>query len=268
MENFVSWIIVLLAISLPFAGFAVVVHALERIGQRQLAQRFGWKSVMWTGWLGTPVHELSHVLMCLLFRHRIDKVALFEPDEKSGRLGYVKHSYRSKSWFEELGNPFIAIAPLIGGSLVLLILVRTFYGDAISLDTFKSAGVMGDSPMKLWDSVKLILGNVFRPAHFATIKFWVFVYLVLCVGSHMAPSRTDYYGAGKGTLMIVAAVFIALITLAMLAAPPQDLVTNVTRFLSPLFAMFVTISLLLGFATLVIAAAVQIFPQRYTTTRV
>ena len=113
----------LAAIGIPFVGFALFVHALERFGQRQLAQRFGWKSAMWTGWLGTPIHELSHVALCILFRHRIDEVALFEPDEKSGRLGYVRHSYRSKSWFEELGNPFIAIAPLIGGSLVLLVLV-------------------------------------------------------------------------------------------------------------------------------------------------
>lgn len=263
MENFVAWLGVLLAISMPFAAFAIVVHVLERIGQTQLAQRFGWKSVMWTGWLGTPIHELSHVAMCLLFRHRIDKVALFQPDKKSGRLGYVHHSYRSNSWFEELGNPLIAIAPLIGGSLVLLILVNVFYGHAAAVEPLNATQNTHASQYGLIQSVRNVLGNVFRPEHFATTRFWVFIYLVLCVGSHMAPSRTDYYGAGKGALMIGVAIAVSTVVLAMLMRPPQDLVARVNEFFSPLFAMFITIGLLLSFATLVITFAVQFFPQRY-----
>ena len=256
---------VLLAICLPFAAFAVVVHFLERTGQRQLAQRFGWKSVMWTGWLGTPVHELSHVVACLLFRHRVDEVALFQPDEKSGRLGYVRHSYRSKNWFEELGNPFIAMAPLIGGSLVLLILVKVFYGDATSLQSISSADTAEANPTGLLTAVSSVLGNVIRVEHLATLKFWVFMYLVLCIGSHMAPSRTDYYGAGKGALMIGLAIAITTAVLATLMKPPPDLVYRITDFFSPLFAMFIAIALLLGFATLVISVIVRVFPQRYTT---
>lgn len=263
MGNLVAWFSALLAIGLPFVAFAWFVHVLERIGQRQLAQRFGWKSVMWTGWLGTPIHELSHVVMCWLFRHRVDEVALFEPDEKSGRLGYVRHSYRSKSWFEELGNPFIAIAPLIGGSLILLMLVNVFFGETASSVEFNGAALDGQRQSNLFQPVRNVLGLVFRPEHFATFKFWVFVYLVLCVGSHMAPSRSDYQGAGKGALMITALIVIATIALGVLSQPPPDLVSRVIEFLSPLFAMFITIGTLLGFATLIISMLVQIFPQRY-----
>lgn len=218
---------------------------------------------MWTGWLGTPIHELSHVAMCWLFRHRVDEVALFEPDEKSGRLGYVRHSYRSKSWFEELGNPFIAIAPLIGGSLVLLMLVNVFFGDATSIVEANTVALAEQSQSNLFRPVSKVLGLVFRSEHFATFKFWAFVYLVLCVGSHMAPSRSDYQGAGKGALMIVAVIGIATIALGVLLQPPPDLVSRVVEFLSPLFAMFITIGILLGFATLIISLFVQIFPQRF-----
>ena len=100
----------------------MVIHWFEQIIQRRLSTRFGWNSVLWTGWLGTPIHESSHLLMCPVFRHRIDEVAFFEPDRKSGRLGYVRHSFHQGNWFEEMGNLFIGIAPLMGGSLVLLIL--------------------------------------------------------------------------------------------------------------------------------------------------
>ena len=107
----------------PFVAFALVIHWFERITQQRLAERFGWRSVMWTGWLGTPIHELSHAAMCVLFRHRVDDIALFEPDRESGRLGYVKHSFRRGNWFEEIGNLFIGIAPLIGGSIALAALL-------------------------------------------------------------------------------------------------------------------------------------------------
>ena len=70
----------LLAILLaPFALFAIVIHLLERLIQTRLAERFGWNSVLCTGWLGTPIHELSHALMCRVFHHKIDEIALFEP---------------------------------------------------------------------------------------------------------------------------------------------------------------------------------------------
>ena len=218
---------------------------------------------MWTGWLGTPIHEMSHVLMCRLFRHRIHEVAFFEPDEKSGRLGYVRHSCQKNNWFEELGNPFIAIAPLIGGSVVLLIMVHVFYGSLIADPSMVSESTASQSKSDLLDSVSNVLGSVFRPEHFATLKFWIFNYLVLCVGSHMAPSRSDYRGAGRGGLILTGFLLVTTLTLSVLMQPPADLIPRIAGLLSPLFAMFVSIGLLLSFATLIISLLVQLFPQRY-----
>ena len=75
----------------PFVGFALIIHWLERITQRRLVERFGWHSVLWTGWLGTPIHELSHAFMCRVFQHRIDEIALFEPDHAD------RHQARQRS---------------------------------------------------------------------------------------------------------------------------------------------------------------------------
>ncbi len=84
--------------------------------------------------------------MCVLFRHRIDDFALFEPDRESGRLGYVKHSFRRGNWFEEIGNLFIGIAPLIGGSIALAALLWLFYPNAAAT-AVEAAQASGDSPL-------------------------------------------------------------------------------------------------------------------------
>ena len=189
----------------PFVAFALIIHWFERITQQRLAERFGWRSVMWTGWLGTPIHELSHAAMCVLFRHRVDDIALFEPDRESGRLGYVKHSFRRGNWFEEIGNLFIGIAPLIGGSIALAALLWLFYPNAAAAAVDGSCKPLarltvgaGDIIARTWEVASQIAGEILSFQNLWTARFWIFIYLVLCVGSHMAPSWSDYRGASRG----------------------------------------------------------------------
>lgn len=248
----------------PFVLFAIVIHFLERTIQRSLAERFGWKSVMWTGWLGTPIHELSHVVMCNLFRHRVDEVALFEPDPNSGRLGFVRHSWRKGNWFEELGNVFIGIAPLIGGSLALCLLLWLFYPEAIEA-AFLPTDPTGGSVNGIMESVSAIFQRVLVLDNFLSGKFWVFLYLALCVASHMAPSGSDYQGAGKGSIAVVlAAVLACCLLAASSASSPQAIVESAIQLLSPLFAVLAITVVLCLLATLVVKLIVSRFPKRFT----
>ena len=186
----------LLIVLAPFVAFAIVIHWIERITERRLAERFGWKSVLWTGWLGTPIHELSHAFMCWVFRHKIKEIALFEPDRNSGRLGYVLHSFDPRNRFQRVGNFFIGIAPLVGGSIALAVLLWMFYPDAArSAIELTGQNAEGDAIGKSIGIATTIFGNVINGQNFFTLRFWAFIYLVLCVGTHMAPSPSDYEGA-------------------------------------------------------------------------
>lgn len=247
----------------PFILFAFVIHLLEQTIQRVLAERFGWKSVMWTGWLGTPIHELSHVVMCHLFRHRVDEVALFEPDPASGRLGFVRHSWRKGNWFEELGTVFIGIAPLIGGSVALCLLLWLFYPlatESAFLPTENSSG----SVNAIMSSVTAIFSQILNLDNFLSLKFWVFVYLALCIASHMAPSKSDYQGAKKTSVFIVFVTALAGCLLATSSSDPRAVAETTIQLLSPLFAILMISVLLCLLATVAVTLIVSRFPKRYT----
>ena len=263
-----NWLGLLLVLFGPVVLFAAAIHILQRTTQRRLAERFGWKSVLWTGWLGTPVHELSHVVMCLVFRHRIDDVSLFEPDPESGRLGYVRHSWRVGNWYEELGNVFIGLAPLIGGSATLLGLLWIFYPDTFAgpvVATINTGGVtpvsatLGAILTEVWGLVTQLL----QWSNLTTVKFWVFVYLVLCVGSHMAPSWSDYRGTGRGTLLLLSLLTIGLLIASFFIADVPEFQIFLLSTLSPLLALFAITLVLCVIAAAITLLAINYFPKRF-----
>lgn len=249
---------------MPFVAFAIVIHWFEYLTQRRMAERFGWKSVLWTGWLGTPIHELSHVFMCRLFQHRIDEIALFEPDRESGRLGYVKHSFRAGNWFQELGNLFIGIAPLLGGSIVLAVLLWMFFPAAASsaIETTR-ADHSGDAIAKLFAIVSSLVGNILTIANLGTVRFWTFIYLVLCVGSHMAPSGSDYRGASRGVVMFGGIVLVGVFLLAAIGIDSGRMVDGMIGTLGPLFAIFGLTIVLCGITTAIVWLITSFFPRRF-----
>jgi hypothetical protein len=252
-------------LAVPFFLLVMAIHFLEKTIQLRLATRFGWRSVLWTAWLGTPLHELSHVVMCKLFRHRIDDVALFEPDLQAGRLGYVKHSFRRGHWFEEIGNVFIGIAPLIGGSLALAFLLWIFYPEiadtALAAVRNEDQDRSANASTQAWSIVTAIFGGILKLENLLTLRFWVFIYLTLCVGGHMAPSRSDYRGAGRGAMMLGSIALGAIVLLA--TAGNQDLIGELTQLLGPLLALLTLTVMLCSVATLLVYGLTAVLPRLY-----
>lgn len=254
-----------LAMLAPFLIFAMIIHWLERAIQLRLSERFGWSSIMWTGWLGTPIHELSHVLACLVFKHKVTEVALFQPDRQSGRLGYVQHTWSKGNWYQEFGNIFIGIAPLIGGSIALGTLLWIFYPEAVraAVESAQTASASDEGGLtgsigQVVDSVWAIGGNILKWSNLFTVRFWVFVYLVLCVGSHMAPSGSDYKGATRGALMLGALLGSVAVVLAAIKIDTSWLLAPMIGILSPVFAVF-GLTIVLCFITTVIVYLLTMF---------
>lgn len=250
----------ILVIGGPFVLLTLLLHWLAITMQTRLARRFGWKAVLWTGWLGTPLHELSHAAMCLVFRHNIEKIVLFEPDEESGKLGYVWHSYDPQNWYQVAGNFFIGTAPLLGGTLALYLLLwllePTTAREALGNSDIGTRLAEGNYTGAIAAFVGLtynVVTSIVTLENLATWQFWLFLYLALCVGGHLAPSPEDYRGGWAGGLLTMAILSVTLfaVNFFVLAFGGQQgwLVALIAPVLGPCLALFALCAILSGLGT-------------------
>lgn len=163
-----------------------------------------------TGFIGTPIHEMSHALFCLIFFHKIKEIKLFQIDEESGVLGYVNHSYNRKNIYQLIGNYFIGIAPIICGTAIIYLATRFLLPD-----TYREIGeYLGDlaflqSKGLSWDWFAYIfvtLGGMIK-AVFTGItsgfEWWIYILIVFCIALHMNLSGADIKGSLLGLPFLV-----------------------------------------------------------------
>jgi hypothetical protein len=123
---------------------------------------------------GILIHELSHWLSAKLLGVRTGKISLW-PSRRRGkqmRMGSVRIA-RTDPFRASL----IGVAPLISGSLAILIIGQLILG--------------------LGDLGQVLLSGEWAPfwesllAHLQTSDFWLWLYLIFAVSNAMLPSETD-----------------------------------------------------------------------------
>ena len=199
--------------------FGFILYLLSSITRRIFAKTLGSKTEVYiTGWIGTPIHELSHALFCLLFKHKINDIKLF--NTKSDPIGYVLHSYDSRSWYQQMGNFFIGVGPIIIGTLIVYLLFillapelknnvfeipiikykQVFSSDILSIFYYTISNIF----VYTYNIFINIIKNVIEYSAFKNITFWIFLYLSVSIASHMELSPADISHASKGIIVIFA----------------------------------------------------------------
>ncbi len=217
----------LLAVLGPIAGLAVLLHVIERALSDRLVSRLGWRGILVTGWLGVPIHELSHVVACLVFRHRVEKVQLFAPDKRTGRLGSVQHAWNRKSVYQQLGRFFIGIAPLVGGATALWAVTAWLGPSSITLPAAPPDGGVLDVATATAEQAAAMLRALVQPESLGSGQTWLYLYLCLCIGAHLAPSAADLKGGWPGFVLLCVLVFgVNLLAMALRGGDPATSTGN------------------------------------------
>ncbi|WP_256385070.1 hypothetical protein [Photobacterium toruni] len=206
--------------------------------------------------IGTPIHELSHCLLCILFRHKIHKISLYSPSA-DGTLGSVIHSFNKKNLFETAGSCFIGIAPLFGGVLSIYLVNNTLFPGSNINNIFLSVSTIQLNGLTTISNCMLLTINELSRELLTFLtydSFWrlvVWVYLSGSIALHMSPSRADLHNSITG---IIAMVLILSVCYLLL---PQLTLTFIFRLLSTLTIILI-ISLILAFITLIATLAVEV----------
>ena len=183
------------------ALFGFIIAGLRRIFCI-ICGRCGHGILLATGIVGTPIHELSHALMCVIFGHKIKEIKLYQPSGRGGALGYVTHTYNRKNIYHQIGNFFIGIAPIVIGSGVLVLTMGILLPDSFELMMSEIEGIseLGD----FFPFIPEMIEAIFLDS-FDAWQTWVFLVFAIMIASHMEMSGADIKGSlgGLGILTLL-----------------------------------------------------------------
>jgi hypothetical protein len=239
-------------------ALAAAHGAVERASRAILTRTFGWWSVLWTGWIGVPVHEMSHLVMARIFRHHVSDLHLFSPDPRTGMLGYVNHTWKPESRYQRAGNFFIGVAPVLGGTAVLILLTRLILPPGSALDDSSRilAGFLASPGTSTGVTLARHLAlelpvSLFSPPLLASWRLWLVLYLLMAVALHMSPSREDLRGTWKGFAFIAGGLLCINVIALPFGGIPESHLGIAASIVAPAAAALL-LALVLNLAALVL----------------
>ncbi len=196
---------VLLQVFFPPAVCCVVIHYLRRLLMSRISAAFGWPGVLAVSWLGTPIHELSHVAFVMLTGMKVTKLALFDPNRDTGGLGYVKFTYLPRNPVHHLGCLLSSLVLVIGGSAaiygatLLLLPGFTLYDSSARIPFFQPIDMLDGQRATevlrlLFDFEAAILRQLLGGFSLSDWRTYVYIYFVFSVAHNMSPSAQDLAG--------------------------------------------------------------------------
>lgn len=182
--------------------FGLLYAKAADLNRKAIMQNFGWTGFCLSAVIGTPFHELSHLIMAWLFDHQITEFALYRPiaSQQDGQLGYVNHTYKKMSLYQNVGNFFIGAAPMLFGAGLL-----TFLFSIAAPNQFViPEDIPADPREMILLSLKLALGQLvafFDFNNYNTMFLWIFLAAAF-ICPHLGMSGADFKNTISGTIFL------------------------------------------------------------------
>ncbi|CAM3115164.1 hypothetical protein [Sporolactobacillus spathodeae] len=237
----------------------LLLGSMEQQTNARTIQVFGMKGIYATAWIGTPIHELGHALLCLLFRHQITAIKWFQRPDDHGTIGYVMHRYHPESFYQKTGNLFIGVAPLFSGSLAIMAAAylllppnsRDFFGSLIAFR--QTLSLLNPASWLFWlQTFIAMMGALFSPVNFYDLNYWLFLWLSVSIASHMSLSQEDIKGASSGAgLFFLLCLLASFLSYSLDPSLGRQLITGIGRVNFELM-LLLSIALIFSFAKWVV----------------
>ncbi|MBP5185332.1 MAG: hypothetical protein J6113_09505 [Lachnospiraceae bacterium] len=195
-----------------FIVFGLILDQLEILIYSRMASKVGRDIILVTGVVGTPLHEASHWLGCKIFGFKVLEVSLFRPltYKFDGILGYVLFLYSNKGWWSKLGCFVVGMAPMIFGSLFMILIVWL-----VVPEVFKTTkhSIEASSKSKIpilpvwWAAFSGFWKGMFSLRKWGILRGIITLYLIISIAMHMTVSTQDIKAATPG-FGIVALIYL------------------------------------------------------------
>jgi len=203
-------LVMILILFVPVIVLLFLLHRASNYFQELQIKVLGFSRAVWFFSLGVVLHEASHFLACIFTGTPVGRVVLFSPSGKKGKgggytLGFVEHGRPAVPG----GEILIALAPLIGISIVLVIaaklLIPGFSMPSFYIEHGRSSlfSIPANYTLKLLISGWELLKNL----RWLDVKTYIFLYLMLAVAPGIAPSREDFATFWKGIAILLGFLF-------------------------------------------------------------
>lgn len=258
-----TWLLCLLELLVytfgVMAACGLLVDACHRLCFSLLGHHIGKGIWYATSLPGSPVHELGHALMCLVFAHRIEEIHLLP---RRGSTACVEHSYHRRNPWAVMGSVWIGLGPLFSCLAVILLVLYLVFPQA--LGTYRSAldTLQQNGTLPLPDLLRFTADTIVSLFTQSSAPLWLQIlggYLLLSMSLHVRLSVADLRGMATGIphTIALAALIAAVITLIgenALAATTLAL-QRFALLQCALFALILLFSLLFLLLSLLVGGA-------------
>jgi len=230
----------------------------ERYSNRYLVRTFGPRGILVTAWIGTPIHEIGHLVQCFIWGHRVTKVKLLQLNSPNGVLGYVEHSYNLHSIYQQVGNFFIGLGPIFSGisSLILSMYFLVPQSYTAFQDQIQHHITVEEFDLSVLKTVAgavlVIFKSLFTLENLINPLFWIYLIIAISISSHIALSKADIQGSAKGLLMIFAVLVLFNLIAGLFQIDSYRLIMKMAKYNAYVIA-FSSIALLFSLITLVLS---------------
>lgn len=208
------------------------------------------------GWIGTAVHELGHLIFALLFGHHISNVKLFSFNASNPEMGYVKHTFNKKNIYQNLGNFFIGIGPILLGGSALFIIGYFLLDINFNSITNNNLKLINSSVSEsitnvfysFYDALMHLIKRILHNNETVWWKYLLFFYLLFAIGSSISLSKSDIKGSFSGLLLFIALILLFNLTTLWLGDFAIIIFTTLSNLASGFYLiLFLSIFFNLGF---------------------